>query len=613
MHSFLKKYCLLSLVVGIPILAMESNSNSRDKNQMKEPTVSILQSTISDRQKNKDFFAALDTYPKKAAALKLVIAQLLNSNSSSISRPKYPFTSTFAQQIINCCAPCIKRYMGGTNEFEAPGTNSSPVFSHNNKILGFGAYETIHLCFLEEEKRQILRILPCFVSQIAFSQDDKILAIAAYNGTIYLWDITNKQEIGNLTGHLNVVQSIAFSPDGNKLVSGSDDKTIRLWDMGKQKEIGKLVIGDTSDWRTKYEPENMVLSVAFNNDGKTVAGGTHRTGKVILWDISINEKMELAGHTDSIFSVAFSPDGKTLASASRDKKIILWDIDTKKIIGTLTGHSEEVDSVAFNSDGTILASASKDKTVILWDIAAKKQISTLTEDREPHSVAFNSLGSLTYATRYQDFNNGHIISDCKIVFCPIQQFTKLSEFLETLYKDVHDTKTFLLLNEIFKNFEQNSQPLTIAHPEAIAALKELPKWLQKPLQEKQMVRISLPKINTDNPNEPFCALFDKKPADLPNWQKVVQLDLKKLALSRHGEELDKTMGGVNSVIIKPFLATLHANTDRVKQFFLLRKIYEHYEQTKEPLDIRQPEAIELFTKLPSWLKELLENEAYVSN
>ncbi|MGA7733612.1 MAG: AAA family ATPase, partial [Chloroflexia bacterium] len=49
----------------------------------------------------------------------------------------------------------------------------------------------------------------------------------------------------------------------------------------------------------------------------------------------------LPGHSDIVNSVAFSPDGKTLASGSYDGTIILWDVATGQQIGQpLTGHSD---------------------------------------------------------------------------------------------------------------------------------------------------------------------------------------------------------------------------------------------------------------------------------
>ena len=34
------------------------------------------------------------------------------------------------------------------------------------------------------------------------------------------------------SAHSNVVNSVAFSPDGKTIVSGSDDQTLKVWDAG---------------------------------------------------------------------------------------------------------------------------------------------------------------------------------------------------------------------------------------------------------------------------------------------------------------------------------------------------------------------------------------------
>ena len=69
------------------------------------------------------------------------------------------------------------------------------------------------------------------VKVVAFSQDGKTLASSG-DGTIRLWDVTTRQQIGNPFADPGVVNSLAFSPDGKTVASGeggaSQSGTVRL-------------------------------------------------------------------------------------------------------------------------------------------------------------------------------------------------------------------------------------------------------------------------------------------------------------------------------------------------------------------------------------------------
>ena len=58
---------------------------------------------------------------------------------------------------------------------------------------------------------------------VAFSPDGKKIAVANYQMTVQLWDLSSQQLITTLHGHSSIVNSVAFSPDGKIIATGSND------------------------------------------------------------------------------------------------------------------------------------------------------------------------------------------------------------------------------------------------------------------------------------------------------------------------------------------------------------------------------------------------------
>ena len=70
---------------------------------------------------------------------------------------------------------------------------------------------------------------------MAFSSDGAMLVSGTW-GSVKLWDVETREQIGALQGHTGSVHSVAFSPDGASLASGSYDGTILLWDIASHLE-----------------------------------------------------------------------------------------------------------------------------------------------------------------------------------------------------------------------------------------------------------------------------------------------------------------------------------------------------------------------------------------
>ena len=89
------------------------------------------------------------------------------------------------------------------------------------------------------------------------------------------------------SAHSNLVMSVAFSPDGKTIVSGSADNTLKVWDAGAS--------------------------------ALTPSNPQPKTYRPVLAAASLELKAEKeSAHDCSVLSVAFSSKGNTIVSASGD-------------------------------------------------------------------------------------------------------------------------------------------------------------------------------------------------------------------------------------------------------------------------------------------------------
>ncbi len=252
----------------------------------------------------------------------------------------------------------------------------SIAFTRDGSTLVTGSYDgTVRLWDLAT-RRQIGAPLNGHgqVNSVAFSPDGKILASGGADGTVRLWDVATRQQSGTaLTGDVGTVNAVAFSPDGKMLASGGADATVRLWDVSTQQLAGS--------WTTSSQ----VFNAAFTPDGKRLATG-NLDDTAQLWDVTTHHPI---GNPLIGYSLAFNPNGTILATGGYDHVTRLWDVTRLTGIAALTGHTKPVYSVAFSPDRKVLASGGADATVRLWDVAARRPIgSPLTG----HAGAVYSVG-----------------------------------------------------------------------------------------------------------------------------------------------------------------------------------------------------------------------------
>ena len=235
---------------------------------------------------------------------------------------------------------------------------------------------------------------------LAFSADNKRMALESDEHNIEVWDIENRRRLVTMEAQheryefaSSTISSLVFSPDGKLLASGGrNGYKVELWNA----LTGEHVTTVSTTYR------GSILALVFSDDGKFLAplgGGTIEVWNVVSKEPSHSIDAHEKGYWNSL---SFSPDGKLLASGGfresswetdiEHSEIKLWDTATGSLVATLSGRGP----VVFSPDGKFLASASASETrwvdvdgveggtrqgstiggssVKLWDVATREPI-----------------------------------------------------------------------------------------------------------------------------------------------------------------------------------------------------------------------------------------------
>ncbi|KAJ5326150.1 uncharacterized protein N7506_009252 [Penicillium brevicompactum] len=172
-----------------------------------------------------------------------------------------------------------------------------------------------------------------------------------------------RKTLGSRSGPYSIV---TWSPDNGLIASAAMDSTIKVWNA----ITGQIKL------EIPHNAES-VNAIAITNDAAKIAWSSDKDSVIRLWDSASQQIKILTGHTSSVCSLSFSPNDRQLVSGSVDHTARLWDTATGSHLKTLSGHSDRVGVVTFSPGGHYVASGSDDKTVRLWDTTRGGHIKTL--------------------------------------------------------------------------------------------------------------------------------------------------------------------------------------------------------------------------------------------
>ena len=244
------------------------------------------------------------------------------------------------------------------------------------------------------------------VNALSWSPDSTQAASAGSDGTIKVWDVTEKERIRTVVQRPGQTYSLDWHPEGRYLAQGNTEGSIWVWDTTTMAEPIHLT-GNT--W---------IYRVAWNPSGTRLASG-NRDGSIKIWDWPDGkEPLSIQAHPAEVRGLAWSPDGARIASLTgMEKGLKIWDARTGALLAMIPGpwglslawspdgallaaegtwselsvfdantgserlhfdaHRESIRHLAWSPDGRQLASASDDNLVKIWDLATAREIQTL--------------------------------------------------------------------------------------------------------------------------------------------------------------------------------------------------------------------------------------------
>ncbi|XP_054630746.1 guanine nucleotide-binding protein subunit beta-like protein 1 isoform X2 [Dunckerocampus dactyliophorus] len=149
------------------------------------------------------------------------------------------------------------------------------------------------------------------------------ILLAGYeDGSLLLWDITQRSKLSQTKVHHEPVMCLTFDPEVLRGISGSSEKQLSSWILDGQNNL------QLQDCVTLTNPG--VSQLCIRGDGKLLAsaGWDHRV-RIFGWK-NLRPLAVLQHHNDMVLSVAFSdhkdPRQRLLAAGSKDQRISLWSI-----------------------------------------------------------------------------------------------------------------------------------------------------------------------------------------------------------------------------------------------------------------------------------------------
>lgn len=217
----------------------------------------------------------------------------------------------------------VNTFLGHTGD-----VNGLSVNVDNSTVASAGADKSVRIWDIKTGKQvTTLTSHSKEVTSVDFNPIGNKLASASADGTIKIWNTSSWICEQSINAHKDWVRCVAFSPDGKLLASCGDDKTVKVYEQN-----------GSVRW-TMTGHKDRIVELAFSPDGRFLITGSFDQ-RFTIWDINQGKQFfQSPSQGEIVYSVGFNPDGKSvLVSKLYKSEVTVWDVSALNIQSSVSSN-----------------------------------------------------------------------------------------------------------------------------------------------------------------------------------------------------------------------------------------------------------------------------------
>jgi WD40 repeat protein len=163
------------------------------------------------------------------------------------------------------------------------------------------------------------------IARAEFTPDGKYLVTGDDSGTVRILNAETSEQL-NEYSHQAKVTTLVFNQSNNLLASAAEDGSIKIWNFNNNKLITSLPFNNQS------EDKGAVTTACFTPNGDTLVTG-HENGALSFWNSQNNwQKQQIKPHEAPVNTIICDSQSKLVFSASDDGTIKRFEVSSQEIL-----------------------------------------------------------------------------------------------------------------------------------------------------------------------------------------------------------------------------------------------------------------------------------------